>query len=98
MTINTAGAIVPTVRSTTSKSPNLYTELSEMVTGSGLMRRRYGYYWTKLIAAPVVIAVALAVFVLLGDTWWQLITGAVLAVLLTQVAMLGHDAAHRQIF
>jgi fatty acid desaturase len=40
----------------------------------------------------------LAVFVLLGDTWWQLVTAAVLAVVFTQVAMLGHDAAHRQIF
>src|SRR6478736_1250661 len=98
MAINTAGSIASSVRSTTPKAPNLYTELSQTVTGSGLMRRRYGYYWTKLIAAPIVIASVLVVFVLIGDTWWQLATGAVLAVLLTQVAMLGHDAAHRQIF
>jgi len=98
MAVTAAGSIASSVRSTTPKAPNLYTELSQRVTGSGLMRRRYGYYWTKLIAAPVVIASVLTVFVLVGDSWWQLVTGAVLAVVLTQVAMLGHDAAHRQIF
>lgn len=98
MAIPSTGPITSPVRSTTPRAPNHYTELSQMVTASGLMRRRYGYYWTKLIAAPVVIAGVLIVFVLLGDSWWQLMTGAVLAVVLTQVAMLGHDAAHRQIF
>ena len=62
------------------------------------MRRRYGYYWTKLIGAVVVLAASLAAFVLIGDTWWQLFTAAGLAILFTQIAMLGHDAAHRQIF
>ncbi|GAA1952413.1 acyl-CoA desaturase [Microbacterium deminutum] len=90
----TAGA----VRTTGGGPANAYTELARMVATSGLMRRRYGYYWTKLIAAPVVLALVLAAFVLIGDTWWQLITATVLAIVLTQVAMLGHDAAHRQIF
>ena len=98
MAVNTPGSIASGVRSTTPKAPNLYTDLSQMVTGSGLMRRRYGYYWAKLIAAPIALAGVLVVFVLVGDTWWQLFTAGVLAVLLTQVAMLGHDAAHRQIF
>jgi fatty acid desaturase len=69
-----------------------------MITASGLMRRRYGYYWAKLLAVPVVLAVFVVAFVWIGDSWWQLATAAVLAVVLTQVAMLGHDAAHRQIF
>ncbi len=98
MAVIPPGSIASPVRSTTPKAPNHYTELAQMVTGSGLMRRRYGYYWTKLVAAPIVIAAVLTGFVLIGDTWWQLATAAVLAVVLTQVAMLGHDAAHRQIF
>ena len=98
MAVIPSGSITSSVRSTTPKAPNHYTELSQLVTGSGLMRRRYGYYWTKLILAPIVLAGALTAFVLIGDTWWQLMTAAVLAVLLTQIAMLGHDAAHRQIF
>ncbi|GAA2001129.1 fatty acid desaturase family protein [Microbacterium ulmi] len=80
------------------RATNSYTELSRIITASGLMRRRYGYYWTKLIGAPLVLGAVVAVFVLVGDTWWQLFTAAVLAVVLTQIAMLGHDAAHREIF
>jgi fatty acid desaturase len=93
-----SGPVRSTVRSTAPRGPNSYTELSQQIMASGLMRRRYGYYWTKLIAAPLVFAGVLVAFVFIGDTWWQLVTAAVLAVVLTQVAMLGHDAAHRQIF
>lgn len=62
------------------------------------MRRRYGYYWTKLVGAAVLLAAWAVGFVALGDTWWQLASAALLSVLLTQTAFLGHDAAHRQIF
>jgi hypothetical protein len=75
-----------------------FTELAAIVRGSGLMRRRYGYYWTKLIAVPVVLAAAVLAFIWIGDTWWQLFTAVGFAILFTQIAMLGHDAAHRQIF
>jgi fatty acid desaturase len=37
-------------------------------------------------------------FVLLGDSWWQLLTAAYLAIVATQLAFVGHDAGHRQIF
>ena len=38
------------------------------------------------------------VFILIGDSWWQLANAGILAVVMTQIAFLGHDAAHRQIF
>ncbi|QEW04455.1 fatty acid desaturase family protein [Microbacterium lushaniae] len=75
-----------------------FTELAKTIQASGLMRRRYGYYWAKLIGLPVLVIAILVAFVMIGDTWWQLITAAVLGVVFTQVAFLGHDAAHRQIF
>jgi fatty acid desaturase len=62
------------------------------------MRRRYGYYWAKLVGAVTLLTAWILGFVWLGDTWWQLGSAAVLSVLLTQTAFLGHDAAHRQIF
>lgn len=62
------------------------------------MRRRYGYYWTKLVGAVVLLTGWVVAFVSLGDTWWQLGNAVVLSLLLTQTAFLGHDAAHRQIF
>ena len=86
------------VRPTRAKTPNDFTELSQLVTTSGLMRRRYGYYWTKLLAVPVVLAALVSPSsgsATPGGSWsprpsWPWC--------FTQVAMLGHDAAHRQIF
>ncbi|MFK4834996.1 fatty acid desaturase family protein [Microbacterium sp. ZW T2_14] len=89
------------VRATVARTPragNDFTDLAKIIGTSGLMRRRYGYYWTKLIGAVVVLGAALVAFFLIGDTWWQLFTAAGFAILFTQIAMLGHDAAHRQIF
>jgi len=83
---------------TAPRGASEFTELAKLIRGGGLLRRRYGYYWTKLIAAPVVLGTCLAAFIWIGDTWWQMFTAAVLAVVLTQIAFLGHDAAHRQIF
>ncbi|MQA78699.1 MAG: acyl-CoA desaturase [Streptosporangiales bacterium] len=37
-------------------------------------------------------------FVLLGDSWFQLLMAGALAVVFAQLAFIGHDAAHRQIF
>ena len=80
------------------RSTSDFAALSREVQSSGLLRRRYGYYWTKLLAVPVVFAAAVVAFILIGDTWWQLFVAAGFAVLFTQTAFLGHDAAHRQIF
>ena len=80
------------------RQTNDFTQLAKLIGATGLLRRRYGYYWTRLIGAVVVLAAAIAAFILIGDTWWQLFTAAGLAILFTQIAMLGHDAAHRQIF
>lgn len=75
-----------------------FTELARRIKDAGLMRRRYGYYWTKLTLVPVVFAVSIVAFIWIGDSWWQMFTAVWFAVLFTQTAFLGHDAAHRQIF
>ncbi|UPL09971.1 fatty acid desaturase family protein [Microbacterium sufflavum] len=80
------------------RAASSFTALAQQVRDAGLLRRRYGYYWTKLVAAPLAVALGLFLFVWLGDTWWQLFVAAGFAVLFTQIAFLGHDAAHRQIF
>jgi hypothetical protein len=72
--------------------------LLQSVHEMGLMRRRYGYYWAKLVGAVALLAVWVATFVWIGDSWWQLASAAVLGVAMTQIAFLGHDAAHRQMF
>ncbi|TRW46489.1 fatty acid desaturase family protein [Georgenia yuyongxinii] len=75
-----------------------FTSLTQRVQDAGLMRRAYGYYWSKMIGLTAAGLALAVVFVLVGDTWWQMVTAVVLAILLTQIAFLGHDAAHRQIF
>ena len=85
-------------RGSAIRTTSTFTELAQRVRERGLLHRRYGYYWTKLIAAPIAVGLCLLAFVWIGDTWWQLFTAAALAIVFTQIAFLGHDAAHRQIF
>ena len=87
-----------TTRAATPKPGSSFTALTRQVRELGLMRRRYGYYWAKLIGAVVVLAAWVTGFVWIGDNWWQLAWAGVLAVIMTQTAFLGHDAAHRQMF
>jgi fatty acid desaturase len=85
-------------RSEGGRGTSEFSELAHTIRSSGLLRRRYGYYWTKIIGLPLTLLACLAAFVWIGDSWWQLFTAVVLAVVFTQIAFLGHDAAHRQIF
>ncbi|MFF0340759.1 fatty acid desaturase family protein [Kribbella sp. NPDC004875] len=77
---------------------SLYTDLLQAVRDLGLLRRRQGYYVTRMsIVLGALVAVA-ACFVLLGNSWHQLWLAGALALVLVQVAFLSHDSAHRQIF
>src|SRR4030095_14091913 len=75
-----------------------FTALTRRVHELNLMRRRYGYYWTKLIGALVILAAWVLAFIWIGDSWWQLVNAGVLAIIMAQLGFLGNDAAHRQIF
>ena len=75
-----------------------YAELSGQILAKGLLERRYAYYWVKIIGTTAVFVGVWVVFALLGNSWFQLVVAAVLAVVLAQFGFLGHDAAHRQIF
>lgn len=81
-----------------SRATSAFTGLAEEVRSAGLLRRRYGYYWTLLIGLPLLVLTTIGVFVWIGESWWQLITAAVFGILFAQIAFIGHDAAHRQIF
>ncbi|MGH3319590.1 MAG: fatty acid desaturase family protein [Streptosporangiaceae bacterium] len=75
-----------------------YAELSRRVKRAGLLDRRPAYYGIKIAANVVLLAGGWTAFALLGNSWWQLIVAAYLAVIFTQVAFVGHDAGHRQVF
>jgi fatty acid desaturase len=75
-----------------------YKHLMHIVKESGLLRRRHGYYLAKIALTGVAFAAGWAALVLLGDSWLQLIVAGYLGFMFTQVAFIGHDAGHRQIF
>ncbi|KOV84121.1 acyl-CoA desaturase [Nocardia sp. NRRL S-836] len=75
-----------------------FAQLSVLIKQAGLLRRRRGYYYLRIGANLLVYAAAWAAFGVLGDSWWQLAVAVVLAVMTTQLAFIGHDAGHKQIF
>jgi fatty acid desaturase len=75
-----------------------FAELSRRVKQAGLMDRRPRYYTVKIGLTVAMLLAGWAVFLLLGRSWWQLLTAVALGVAFTQVAFLGHDAGHKQIF
>jgi fatty acid desaturase len=75
-----------------------YASLSRLIRQAGLLDRRRGYYAARIAVINGLLAGAWVVFVWLGESWWQLSVAALLAVIFTQTAFIGHDAGHRQIF
>jgi fatty acid desaturase len=75
-----------------------YTVLSRQLKQAGLLERRRGWYGVRIGGNLVLLAAGGVAFVLLGESWWQLLTAVYLAVVATQLTFVGHDAGHRQIF
>ncbi|WOQ69984.1 acyl-CoA desaturase [Microbacterium limosum] len=74
-----------------------YTEVSQVVRETGLLRRTPWFY--TVVGSLLVLAFGglVAGFILLGDSWFQLLIAAGLGIVLTQVAFLSHEAAHKAI-
>ncbi|MGI5521698.1 fatty acid desaturase family protein [Micromonospora sp. CA-259024] len=75
-----------------------YADLSRLVRGAGLLDRQPRRYAARVAVVLGCLALMGVVFVRLGSSWWQTATAAGFAMLFAQLAFLGHDAGHRQIF
>ncbi len=75
-----------------------YADLSRLVRDAGLLGRRPSRYALRVTVLLGCLALVGVVFVRLGQSWWQTAVAAAAAVLFAQLAFLGHDAGHRQIF
>lgn len=75
-----------------------YADLLTQVRQAGLLDRRPMFYAAYITAGLLMLAAGWTVFVLLGDSWWQLLAAIFLAVAFAQNGFLAHDAGHRQIF
>ncbi len=94
-----SGPFRPTYAGTAEFPPmaKAFTQVSRTVRDLGLLRRTPWFY--GLVATGVALALGAAItgFILLGDSWFQLLIAGALGVIFTQIAFLTHEAAHRQI-
>ena len=75
-----------------------FADLTVLIKQAGLLRRRRAAYAAVFAGNALLVAVAVGAFVVLGASWWQLVTAVFLGLVSTQLAFVGHDAGHRQIF
>ncbi|MET8279401.1 acyl-CoA desaturase [Micromonospora sp. NPDC005174] len=75
-----------------------YAQLSRRISQAGLLERRPASYVARTVLTLGAFVAGWVAVVLVGDSWWQVALAVVLAVATTQVAFLGHDAGHRQMF
>ena len=75
-----------------------FADLTVLIKQAGLLQRRPGAYAAVLAGNAVLAAVAVGAFVVLGASWWQLLTAVLFGLVWTQLAFVGHDAGHRQVF
>jgi len=75
-----------------------FTPLAATVRDMGLLSRAYGFYAVYAAALAIALGGVITGFILLGDSWFQLLMALALGIVFTQIAFLGHEASHRTIF
>lgn len=98
-TLDGLGPIRPTRARTEDFPPvaKAYMRVSQVVRESELLRRTPWFYGAIAAAIALAFGGAVTGFILLGDSWLQLLIAGALGIIFTQVAFLAHEAAHRQI-
>ncbi len=71
--------------------------LCRQVRAAKLLDRRGRHYAWRISITVLAFVAIWAGFALIGDSWYQLGIAAVLGVLSTQLAFLGHDGGHQQV-
>jgi fatty acid desaturase len=74
-----------------------FTPLAATVRDLALLNRAYGFYAIYATAIAAALGGVITGFILLGDSWLQLLMAAALGIVFTQIAFIGHEASHRAI-
>ncbi|MGH8065260.1 MAG: fatty acid desaturase family protein [Candidatus Entotheonellia bacterium] len=77
---------------------NEYAELKWLLAQQGLFDKQPVYYTCKVLQMVSCLGLALGILITTHCFWLQLLNAAFLAFVFTQIAFMGHDAGHRQIF
>ncbi|MFZ4896141.1 fatty acid desaturase family protein [Plantibacter sp. Mn2098] len=92
------------VRTTTPRivgAPNAtstYSALLKTVRDAGLLRRHRTFYILTFSFLVIALLGCVTGFILLRESWFQLLIAGALGIVLTQFAFLAHEASHRQVF
>ncbi|PZS31902.1 MAG: delta fatty acid desaturase [Pseudonocardiales bacterium] len=88
----------PYAVSAPSRRGSDFAELKRRVQHAGLLDRRPGRYTARIAFNGFLLLAGGVAFVLVGDSWWQLLLAGYFGLVFTQLGFLGHDAGHRQVF
>ena len=75
-----------------------YAELKGLLAQQGLFERQPGYHTGKALQNLSFLVLALGSLVMTNFFWVQILNAAFFAFVFTQIALMGHDACHRQLF
>ena len=75
-----------------------FSVLNRRISEAGLLERRPAYYAVRISVVAVMLGGGWAAFFLIGSSWWTLAVAAFLGIVFSQVALVAHDLAHRQVF
>jgi fatty acid desaturase len=75
-----------------------YARLLQQVRSAGLLSRSPRLYAHRALGMVALLAGGAALFVVVGDSWWEMLVAAYWAVVFAQLGFLGHDAGHQQVF
>ncbi|TPW76434.1 fatty acid desaturase family protein [Schumannella soli] len=74
-----------------------YTELSGEVRRLDLLRRAVGFYSILGVVLLLALGGCVTGFILLGESWLQLLIAGALGIVFTQIAFVAHEAGHKQV-
>ena len=75
-----------------------YRQLSQEVHDAGLIRPRYGYTWGMVLGWVLAMVALVALIVVVGPSRYQLFVAVGTGVVMAQLGLLAHEAAHLQLF
>lgn len=74
-----------------------YTELKRLIKANRLFEKQPAYYLAKIAMTLGFLVLSLTFLAFINNFWFQLLNAIFLAFASTQIALLAHDAGHRQI-
>jgi fatty acid desaturase len=86
------------MQTNTIDSASSFRALAVQIRDAGLLDRRPGYYTVKIALTIAAFAAGWAALAIVGNSWVTLGVAAFLGIMFTQLAMIGHDAGHQQVF